>query len=161
MEINNPVKQQYTRAAALLDAMHHLRKRWEVFRPQPPLKRGDIAILGMLINREEKGYPPLTTGHLAKLTRQSASAITQKVNVLEEGGYLRRINDEGDRRVVCVQLTPKGRRASEQALKTLLANIEQALDVLGDEKTDKLLELILDFGDAIDQTAGRPAGGNN
>ncbi len=43
------------------------------------------------------------------------STITGLIDLLEQKGYLVRIRDRGDRRVVKVRLTPKGERLAKKA----------------------------------------------
>src|SRR6185436_997645 len=51
---------------------------------------------------------PLTAGRLAVLTGLTTGAVTGVVDRLEEGGFVRRERDPGDRRRVIVRLVSRG-----------------------------------------------------
>src|SRR3990172_1299445 len=57
----------------------------------------------------------LSLGDLGKLMYLQPSTITGLIDGLEQKGYVGRVRDPRDRRVVKVQLTPKGQRLAEKA----------------------------------------------
>lgn len=145
------------RAQELLEGMDRLRRAWAGVRPEPPLTRGDMMTLGAL-DGMTRGGQRATMSHLAHRMHLSLPGASQKVSALEELGYLRRVPDKRDRRVTCVELTDEGRRVAERALRDFLGRIETALDTIGPEKTDTLLELMRQLSDAI-QRLSEPAPG--
>ena len=129
-------------AAHLMDVMHRLRHAWGNVHPELPVRRGDIMLLGCLLDREEHAQPPATVGDLARQLKQSPSAITQKVNVLEEQGFLQRTADASDRRMACVELTGKGREMAQRAIKAVWGRLDEALDSLGPDNSRELVRLL-------------------
>jgi DNA-binding MarR family transcriptional regulator len=57
----------------------------------------------------------LSLGDLGKGMYLRPSTITGLIDVLERKGYVARVRDQGDRRVVNIQLTAKGKRLAEKA----------------------------------------------
>ena len=57
----------------------------------------------------------LSLGDLGKEMYLQPSTITGLIDVLEQKGYVGRVRDREDRRVVKVQLTPKGQRLAKKA----------------------------------------------
>jgi len=57
----------------------------------------------------------LALGDLGKRMYLQPSTITGLIDVLERKGYVTRVRDQDDRRVVRVQLTAKGKRLAEKA----------------------------------------------
>ena len=57
----------------------------------------------------------LSLGDLGKRMYSQPSTITGLIDVLEQNGYVARVRDRKDRRVVKVQLTPKGQRLAKKA----------------------------------------------
>ena len=57
----------------------------------------------------------LSLGDLGNRMYLRPSTITGLIDVLEQKGYVARIRDRGDRRVVKVELTPKGQRLAKTA----------------------------------------------
>lgn len=149
MEPDSPVIKEYGRAAAFLEGMNRLRQAWAGFHPAAPLNRGDIMVLGMVDELTRQGKP-VTVSELARRTHQSLPGASQKASGLEQMGYLCRTADESDRRVSYLELTAEGRQMAEGALRVFLRQIEQALDILGREKTETLLALVCQLSDAMD-----------
>ena len=57
----------------------------------------------------------LSLGDLGKGMYLQPSTITGLIDLLEQRGYVARVRDREDRRVVKVQLTPKGQRLAKKA----------------------------------------------
>jgi len=57
----------------------------------------------------------LSLGDLGKGMYLQPSTITGLIDALEQKGYVARVRDQGDRRVVKIQLTPKGQRLAKRA----------------------------------------------
>lgn len=142
MRIDQGLRGEYARAADFMDAMHRMHRIWGALNTATELKRGDMMMLGAVMREESHGTKPITASALARRTHQSLPGVSQRLNQLEESGYLRRSGDAEDRRVVHVQLTDKGRKATQKAMLAMLAHMEQALGTLGDADAATLLQLM-------------------
>lgn len=71
----------------------------------------EAAVLGMLA----AAGPVLSPTRLQVLVIQSPGGLTKTLRRLEDAGHVRRRTDPHDRRSLLVELTAKGRRASERA----------------------------------------------
>lgn len=154
------VPAEYARAANLFAEMHRLRRLGDTVAPPPPLKRSDVALLGMLMELKKQGKSAVTIGRLAHLLRQSPPAISQKVATLEECGYLKRSTDKADRRRTYIELTPKGVKMTQRAVQQFFSRMEAALQHFGDDKTEALTTLMRELGDVLEdvgQDAAPPA----
>jgi DNA-binding MarR family transcriptional regulator len=80
------------------------------------------------LRRQGKPYALPAMG-LARETDLSSGAMTNRIDRLEERGFVRREADEQDRRSVIVELTPDGRKAIDEAI---AYRLEAARDALGD-----------------------------
>jgi len=76
---------------------------------QHHLTVGQLHILGFLHHRG-----PETMGVMAKCSHVALSTMTESINRLVKLGVVARIPDEQDRRVVRIQLTPKGHKTFKQ-----------------------------------------------
>ncbi len=67
-----------------------------------------------------RGGPPYrrSPGVLAKWGELSSGAMTNRLDRLEEAGFIRRLPDPNDRRGLQIELTDDGRKLYERALKT-------------------------------------------
>ena len=147
---------EYQNASALFAELHRLGRMWAAARPKPPLRRGDLAALGTVAHMSAHGGGPVTMGSLATRMNLSLPGASQKVSELEKLGLARRVPGKEDRRVVCIQLTPKGRRMAGSALKAVLSRAEAALGVLGEEKTHTFLSLAHELSDIVDNLQPPP-----
>ncbi|MDL2293885.1 MarR family transcriptional regulator [Ruminococcaceae bacterium OttesenSCG-928-D13] len=144
-------RREHARAAALLNELERMRRLWHGVRPPPPLKRSDLALLGMLDHVEREHGQPMTASQMAAKMHQSLPAISQKLRALEGVGMISRKTDKGDRRVAYVALTSKGREAARQSLDEMIGRLEQTMDKLGADETRQLLELLARLNDLMEE----------
>jgi DNA-binding MarR family transcriptional regulator len=78
------------------------------------LNSGEWKVLGVLwrAGKPHRASP----GRLAKFEELSTGAMTNRLDRLEEAGFVRRLPDPDDRRAVQVELTSKGKRTWEKAV---------------------------------------------
>jgi len=88
---------------AIQDYSHEVSKKYGITGPQLWVIK-TISLNGKL-----------SLGDLGKEMYLQPSTITGLIDVLEQKGYVARVRDREDRRVVKVQLTPKGQRLAEKA----------------------------------------------
>lgn len=104
------------------------------------LDQSRLDVLGAL----RRSGPPyrLTAGELSRRCRVTAGATSQRVQRLEQDGYVARVRDEHDRRTVYVALTPGGSAKLDQVFAAVMAADEDVLSPLTKrDRTD--LEQIL------------------
>jgi DNA-binding MarR family transcriptional regulator len=78
------------------------------------LDYSEWRLLGLL-SRHGEVYRS-SPGRLARLMELSSGAMTNRLDRLEEAGYVRRLPDPDDRRGVLVELTDEGKRIYEDAI---------------------------------------------
>ena len=149
-EIPEFLRQEYTLTAAVAEAMNHLRMVWTGIRPKPPITRSDLFLLSAIKRFSAEEGKKITVGSLARGMHQSPPGISQKVSMLEDAGYLRRRADKADRRVVCIEITPKGNQVVSQSMKEFAGRMEEALQKMGSEKTDTLLSLMQELSEHLE-----------
>lgn len=76
--------------------------------------------------------PPyeLTAGELLDALMITSGAVTNRIDRLEQRGFVRRIKGADDRRVVRIRLTPAGRAAVDATIQDHLANEADILRAL-------------------------------
>lgn len=99
------------------------------------VNRTDLRCLDLL---EREGR--VTAGRLAELAGLTTGAVTALLDRLEGKGYVRRLRDEGDRRRVLVEITPRAVELAEQVYGPIG---EEALGEL-EGYTDEQLTLLRD-----------------
>jgi DNA-binding MarR family transcriptional regulator len=92
----------------------------------------------------------MTAGELADVLSLSSGAMTNRLDGLEEAGFLTRTRDPEDRRSVLVDVTPAGRELLEKVVETQGAEERDLLAVLSPEDRDRLNDLLRSLVRSID-----------
>lgn len=104
-----------------------------------PLDYALIYNIGVLLSRESGS---LTMGELSKALDVPLSTATRIVDWLVESGYVRRLSDPEDRRIVRVALTEAGRELYKAVDEFLLQRIGQILLPFSPEERASLVYLL-------------------
>jgi DNA-binding MarR family transcriptional regulator len=86
---------------------------------------------------EDRHY---SMGELCKIAQVKMPSMTEVVDRLESEGFVERVRDCGDRRVVKVQLTGNGRKAHRGILKTRERELMKVFGRLDEKKRASLLK---------------------
>lgn len=151
--LEEDLQKEFAGAAHFWEAIHRLQRLWAGVHPPPPLKKGDMLMLGALLQLSRQNHQPVTSGQLARMMRQSPPGITQKLNALEKQGFVCRSQAEEDRRVFSIELTEQGRQVARDALRQLLGSMENILADFGAEKTQQLVLLLDELADQFEKNA--------
>src|ERR671935_559604 len=103
----------------------------------------DTPALEVLATLRRAGAPyRLRTSEIEAATSVTAGAISQRLDRLEARGFVRRKRDDGDKRVIHVSLTKKGRKLIDDVVAGLMAREERLLAPF-DERDRQMLERLL------------------
>ena len=127
---------------ALLTVARRLRSRL-------PEGRIDPAAMFVLHHVQGRGSPRVS--ELAGAMGLDASTASRHVRQLEDGGYLARTGDPGDRRASRVRVTPKGRGALTRAMRARAAVVDRAVAGWPDEDRATLATLMTRLADSLDR----------
>lgn len=86
---------------------------------------------------EDRAYP---IGELGRNARVKSSTMTDMIDRLEKGRIAERIRDDGDRRVVKVRLTDKGKKLKREFTQKTRKGVEVAFSKLSGEEIKVLLD---------------------
>ena len=151
-----------------MDLIDRMNERWKAVRPdlepEPLEVVGRVIVLAQHLERsvnEALAVHGLTLGQfdiLATLRRQSdgrltptqllrsvmlsSGGMTNRLDRLEEAGWIRREADPEDRRGVVVALTAAGRRLIDAATETRVAEAKRSLPPLTVEEAGELKQLL-------------------
>jgi DNA-binding MarR family transcriptional regulator len=98
----------------------------------------------------------LTMGELARLVGITEKTITGLVDRLEEAGYLERVRDQGDRRVVRARLTPKGEGAYRELDGHLREKLTRLLGLLDAADRKALYRIVEKLSHRLEAEAAAP-----
>src|SRR5439155_27078317 len=94
---------------------------------------------------------------LAQRCVMTAPALTEQVDSLARDGFVRRLEDPNDRRVVLVELTAQGRRELDKYGEVLKRRVAGVLARLGAEKRARLRSALADLQETIEAIAEETA----
>ena len=115
------------------------------------LPQGHIDPAMMFVLHQIQVNGPLRVSELAGCMGLDASTASRHVRNLEDGGYLARTGDPGDRRASRVRLTPKGRGALSRALRARAAVVDRAIADWPDQERAALASLMTRLADSLDR----------
>jgi MarR family transcriptional regulator, organic hydroperoxide resistance regulator len=135
---------QISRAVAIFETMQSLRRIFKALQNYSHEVSHRYGITGpqlwVLKTVFKDGELPL--GELSQKMYLHPSTITGVVNRLEKKGYVSRDRDQEDRRVVMVQLTPKGKRLVKRAPNPVQGKMIHGLRQLRKEKLEFIHESV-------------------
>ena len=114
------------------------------------LPRGHVDPGMMFVLHQVQANGSLRVSELADCMGLDASTASRHVRHLEDGGYLARTGDPGDRRASRVRLTPKGRGALARAMRARAAVIDRAIADWPDDDRATLTTLIIRLAESLD-----------
>lgn len=124
--------------AGLLRALRlaaHLERELAVLCAAQGLKPGQFQVLAELRRCEPQ---PLSATELAEAAILTSGAMTPILDKLEAQGMLRRQADDGDRRVLRISITPKGRGIIDRALDLRMARLRELNSHLSSDEREAL-----------------------
>jgi DNA-binding MarR family transcriptional regulator len=118
--------------------------------PRPKLKqsscdeltRSEYELLVMLVMKIAEDNKALTVTEISNLLQITPAGVTHLINPLEEAGFIQRLNDPNDRRVVLIGLTDKGTEMAEGLIAEVQEKLIGLVNHLGEEDSKTLIRLM-------------------
>jgi DNA-binding MarR family transcriptional regulator len=118
--------------------------------PRPKLKqssidgltRSEYELLVMLVMNLDENKTALSVSELADLLVITPAGVTHLVNPLEDKGYIKRLQDRKDRRIVLIGLTDKGTEVAEALIAEVQEQLIGLVNHLGEEDSKTLVHLM-------------------
>ena len=115
------------------------------------LPQGQVEPAMMFVLHQVQANGSLRVSELAGCMGLDASTASRHVRHLEDGGYLARTGDPGDRRASRVRLTPKGRAALIRAMRARAAVVDRAIADWPVTDRANLTTLLARLADSLDR----------
>ena len=94
-------------------------------------------------------------GELCKIANVKMPSMTEVVDRLEKEGFVERIRDTEDRRVVRVQLTKDGKKAHDNILKTREQELANIFGCLDEKERLRFLKALRTASSTMQRVAGK------
>lgn len=118
---------------------------WKMDRKKGPYRGINQSELTLLINLKFLNIPSpkgIKVSDLSSRLCITSAAVTQVINSLEEKGYVERLADPKDRRVVLVALTSMGEDLIKLAYKDHIGFLSGLVGYLGEKDSKELIRLL-------------------
>ncbi len=126
----------------LLEAFDRIKKvNWHQS-PVEGVTFSELQVMFCVKRETEKDALGVKISEISNSLKVAPPTITQSVNSLESGGYVRRNLDKEDRRAVRITLTEKGEETIAKAKASFYEFFEGLVNYLGDEKSNELAEIL-------------------
>jgi DNA-binding MarR family transcriptional regulator len=102
---HTPNEDRINTAPKIRRSITHMARRLRGLRSDHGVSGAKLAILGWLF----RAGTPMTATDLARLERLQPQSLTRIIAELDEQGFIRRMQDESDRRQVLIEITQAGR----------------------------------------------------
>jgi DNA-binding MarR family transcriptional regulator len=127
--------------------------------PRPKLKqssidgltRSEYELLVMLVMNLDENKTALSVSELADLLIITPAGVTHLINPLEDRGYIKRLQDRNDRRIVLIGLTDMGAEVAEALIAEVQEQLIGLVNHLGEADSKTLVDLMsraIDFFDS-------------
>jgi DNA-binding MarR family transcriptional regulator len=131
-------------AGLLMDTLLLVKKATAASREHSHVSANRAGVMWQLRER------PMRSGDLAQRCAMTAPALTELVDSLSRDGFVRRLEDSSDRRVVLVELTAEGRRELDKHRDVMKRAVAGLLASIPADKRARLRAALSDFHGAIE-----------
>lgn len=97
------------------------------------LSRAQLELVHLIFFHER-----ISVNQAAKHLSVSLSAVSQLADSLQSDGYISRQNDEKDRRIIYMSVTPKGKKVIKSLKKNLTSGFRAIMETLDDSELASL-----------------------
>lgn len=98
-----------------------------------------LLILAITLNEE---HDSMTVSEISNLLQITPAGVTHLANALEEAGYIERIAEPNDRRVVRIRLTSKASKGAKLLTNEVHEHLKGLVEHLGVEDSQTLVRLL-------------------
>lgn len=106
------------------------------------LRQSEYMLLFTLAHCFEGSSGGIKISDLSTKLNITPAGVTHMINSLEKDGYVERIPDDKDRRIVLVSPTLKGKKVIESMKEKFLESMKELVAFLGDNDSKELIRLL-------------------
>lgn len=138
-----------------LTIMNKLRKITHKKHHDTPVHPGEFMMLSSIFhfikdhNENNIKVTGVTVTELSDIIHSTKSATSKMLNSLEEKGYIERVSDSKDRRIVYIRLTETGEKIIKDSFKRLQDFADRTINRMGEEDARELVRTLNKFYEAI------------
>ena len=111
-------------------------------RNEQAIRPSEFTLLYTMLQFADPESKGIKVSDLSVQLQITPAGVTHTINSLEEGGYLERLADPTDRRVVLVRATTKGREVMESMRKEHFEFLRGLTNFLGEQDSKELIRIL-------------------
>lgn len=109
--------------------------------------RGEIGVLGYLAFEKDEA----TAGELSEKLNVTTARIASILNSLEAKDYIKRTEDNKDKRKTLVVVTKKGKALAKKAKKEVINKITKVINEVGEEEAKEYIRITLKIREILNK----------
>ena len=117
------------------------RIRWEQ-QPNFDLRPSESELLLLLHLSINENKRALSASEISNLLKITPAGVTHLINPLEELGYVERLKDPDDRRIVLIALTHRGTQTAQTLIQFASKKISGLVDYLGEKDSHTFIRIM-------------------
>ena len=106
------------------------------------MSRSEYELLVILRMNLDAERPAISVSEISNLLHITPAGVTHLINPLEEKGFVQRLADRSDRRIVRVGLTAKGTETADTMLTIIQEQLIGLINHLGQEDAETFMRLM-------------------
>jgi DNA-binding MarR family transcriptional regulator len=106
------------------------------------LSRSEYELLAILRMNLDDEKPAISVSEISNLLQITPAGVTHLINPLEEKGFVQRLADRSDRRIVRIGLTAKGTETADAMLAIIQEQLAGLINHLGEEDGETFMRLM-------------------
>ncbi|MDF9408422.1 MarR family transcriptional regulator [Pelotomaculum isophthalicicum JI] len=106
------------------------------------LRQSEFILLATITHSTSHDSDGIKISDLSARLQITPAGVTHIINSLEEGGYVERLADPADRRVVLVKPTGRGNQAVNLMNAKFLETLKELINYLGERDSKELIRLL-------------------
>ena len=106
------------------------------------LTRSEYELLVILKMNIDDQKTAISVSEISNLLQITPAGVTHLINPLEEKGFIKRLPDPNDRRIVLIGLTKKGTKTAEAIITDVQRELIGLVNYLGEEDSKELVRLM-------------------
>lgn len=131
------------------EILHLTHKISKLMRPKNTfgdVTRAEFFIMNVLSDAkhedDSENFKGVTVTNISNIIHTSTAATSKLLRVVEDKGYITRVLDDNDRRVVYICLTEKGEHLTKNSRELAAVKIHKLVGKLGEEDTAALRRIL-------------------
>lgn len=106
------------------------------------LRQSEFILLATIMRCIGPDSRGIKISDLSTRLQITPAGVTHVINSLEEGGYVERLDDSTDRRVVLVKPTTRGKQVIKLMKTELFEHLKGLINFLGEQESKELIRLL-------------------